>query len=668
MSRARPLAISAVIAAAAVGSAALVNVLAERFPFRLDGTSAGTLRPGPRTERILAALNDPVSIVVAAPRTTTGPREWERVSDTLAALSNASPLVRTSLIDTASPEGERAFRALEEDLRAQDAPALAALARAIDEGAGVAGAAARTISAELEPRLIARRDAAPAGSPEREQWNDRAAGLRVLASELQAAVSPGASIGPDQFAARRESLRAVLANAAGQADALAAKMPDPGAFRGLRDMCARAADALEQAPTPATTRIARALRSPPTALVIGPPGRGLTAVDPSALLAPADPDGPDPRRRAEELFATAVLALGDTPRPVVVLMHGEPGPFLARVAVFRRLEERLSARGIDLIEWAAAASPEPPPGAVGRADGRPVVFAVFSPAAWAGGGTEGQAPGAQRAEALAKAVRERMDAGDPILLSLNPSPMPGVGTPDPIAALLSPFGLEADSGRPLLRERFASGGRTVETDFTVLPRSVGPEAPALAAAIAGLPTFVPWPIDIGPIAGSQPDWIPLAVIAQEESVWRESRWLRLMQIPREQRPLAPDLPSFDADRDARLGAIVAAAARRTTPEGVRQRLVVVGSNSWFVDQVTGQTGEADGRAALVYPGNLELFDAAVHWLADQEDLIARGSEAAAVPVVRDLSPATITGLRVALIAGVPALILGAGVLFRWWRG
>jgi hypothetical protein len=98
-------------------------------------------------------------------------------------------------------------------------------------------------------------------------------------------------------------------------------------------------------------------------------------------------------------------------------------------------------------------------------------------------------------------------------------------------------------------------------------------------------------------------------------------------------------------------------------------MVVMGCYGWFLDAVTRQTaGIVDGRAVLNSPGNLEMFEAAVFWLAGQDDMIMRSAEAEAVPLIPALTEGQEKSLQWALIAGMPALVLLIGGAWRLLRG
>ncbi|VAX41239.1 hypothetical protein MNBD_PLANCTO03-495, partial [hydrothermal vent metagenome] len=190
-------------------------------------------------------------------------------------------------------------------------------------------------------------------------------------------------------------------------------------------------------------------------------------------------------------------------------------------------------------------------------------------------------------------------------------------------------------------------------------------------ATANLPTTLSWPVPITASEGSAWQTTPLLVLEDDPAIWRESQWLGLWQTPREQRGLLPNLPVFDEGIDTRNGpwTVALAAQRRDQPEGVRSgRLVVVGSNSWFADPIAFARQETDGRVSLVSPGNAELFEAAVLWLAGEDELIAQSAGARATPLVGAIDAGALSALRWALVAGLPIGVLLLGIVWRVVKG
>ena len=205
--------------------------------------------------------------------------------------------------------------------------------------------------------------------------------------------------------------------------------------------------------------------------------------------------------------------------------------------------------------------------------------------------------------------------------------------------------------------------------LTLLP---GASEHPISGAIRGLPILLPWPIALDRSSGEH-EIVVLAAIPGDAATWSETQWLRLWQaqgVPEQERHLIPEQPQFTEGVDQRDGpwTVAAAVERRSAETGGRQRLVAVGSNIWYTDRVAFNlvAGEA-GRAVTAWPGNLELFESSVYWLAGQERLIAQSVTARATPRVREMSKGELGVLRWGVVAGLPLAVLVVGGLLRLVR-
>jgi hypothetical protein len=193
--------------------------------------------------------------------------------------------------------------------------------------------------------------------------------------------------------------------------------------------------------------------------------------------------------------------------------------------------------------------------------------------------------------------------------------------------------------------------------------------------------MLPWSIPLFEHAvadKARTTFYPVYSVVASNEVWAESQWLRLWQTPRDQRMFLTDLPAFDAGRDSRWPEgkdtgrpqrwTVAAAAERAELGKPVQRALIVGSNGWFVDPITQQQATGpDGRPVPRNPGNMELFEGAVSWLAGQDDLIAQSPSARATAMIREIPAAELTRLRAAMVLGMPLLVLLTGGVYRLTR-
>jgi hypothetical protein len=700
--RARVGTMTAILVLAATVSLVIVNALVARVPMRWDVTSTGEHQISPRTAAVLSKLKEPHEVVIVGPlsdRTAIDGQARTRVEDVLAQLVRQSGgSVTSTSIDTGSAEGLRRYQELLARLSKREETKVAQQVSTITAAAATAEQLATALDA-LSPKLQAVKaaipDEAPAAAANRAYFEQRAAearlsarGLRDIASKsrqvLQATIDPLPIPDTDQAAGPlRSALADMQTGLASIADnirkfAAVEALPAPARDAGqplvaevgaLRDSAALARDSLERLPRLDLLRIASTLRTGNAVLVIGPPAEGLTAIDFGAILPPPNPANAraDYGRNAEELLSTALGTLGNPNRPIVILMHAQTRAVMERLPLFDFITERLAMRGLDVVLWPVVESADPPPTArLDPTGARPIVYAVFNTAGFAGG-QQGQT-GQERVAKLAKAITTLVDAGKPVLLSLMPSNAPSYGEKDPTSAFLPQFGLEADAGRPVLKEKLTPEGRRVEA-FEQLQPDAG-DHPILRA-VRGLPTRFEWPIPLRPVsqAPTRVTVTPLYTV-DDRSAWAESEWLRLFQVPISQHASVPDPPANDSPKDDPRGPFVIAAAAERTLAGVDkpQRLVVVGSNSWFSDPVLREPLQIEGRVVAANPGNAELFESSVMWLAGQDDLIAQSATARAAPIIVPLSGAVLLLLKLAASVGLPVAVLVAGAVYRVWRG
>lgn len=682
------------------------QLVAARADLRWDVTAGRDHLLAPRTLRLLEAIDAPHDVIIVADPSRHEPRVLRRVRDVLDALERAQPKLRCTMINPATGPGSGELARVVTRLLERESAAFTAAIAGIERIAAESESLAQWLQAELIKALEQAAEAASVRpDAQAQRWRDAATAMRLRQRELlDAAGAARGALGATYLAAvpaldrAVAALRAPLAAAADElahlallADSAAAASDQHLAdtfvtlarqVQTWRDRAAIAEHELAALPAPELVRVARMLEATEAALVIGPPApgvaasrAGLTAIDIDALFwtGPLDEQGAgleaDPGRRAEQLLATALATLADPAQPIVVLVHAERGRGVTTTPALAGLVAALELRGATVLEWPAALDPDPPPLAPADPTGRrPAVYVIVgTDSAVVAGDTPGLT-GPERVAALGAATQRLIDAGQSLLIAISPSTLPAYGQEDPAAQPLAQFGLRIDSGRPILRERFTPAGRVVDTDQLV---HVTDSDHPLASALSGLPILLPWPVPIELLNHPPEDVViqPLAFIPGERC-WAESQWFGYSRVPRAQRHLVADAPGFDPGRDSRADAwIVAAATQRPAPAGTGpvpwQRLVVVGSNGWFLDAVAQRREVIDGRAVLAWPGNLELFESAVWFLAGKDAQLGAGPSARATPLVRPVPHATLTLIRWLLIAGLPLAVLTIGAVGLW---
>src|SRR5262249_8427822 len=161
--------------------------------------------------------------------------------------------------------------------------------------------------------------------------------------------------------------------------------------------------------------------------------------------------------------------------PVVVLVHAEPtrlvddrgAPTPVAQRAFRRLFDRLRLTRADAAEWAIVESPTRPDLARLNPQGkRPIVWLAFPSPSRAGLDPRNAPLLAERNDRigrLAGAVRMLLDAGENVLVCVDPSDRPAIGEADPIVTSLAALGIKIDSGRPILRRESSPQGPLIHT-------------------------------------------------------------------------------------------------------------------------------------------------------------------------------------------------------------
>lgn len=669
----------------AIAGAAVILATDSYDPLRarVDLTALREHALSERTVRILSRLDSPCrAIVVAGPTGAAADASARRaLRDVLAELERSSPNLTLVWADAATAGGRRALEQSMADL-ANERRAAIEEQRAILSGAIESAEAIASSLATVNSLLLRARDAS-ASAEERERFERFAALARVRAGEISQAAQAGASaavsLGGQTIADVAEAQRALgeplsslgaelgdLVTALGQA-ASADAQEAARLVGAARDRALAAGDALARLDPVDLIAAARMLET--TSAVLLATGDGLVGVPFDNLFVPGEPDAP-PRFAGEELLATGLAALTSAASPIAILTHslatplfddqGQPtGPDAQDLVALRA---RLASLRIEAVEWAIGAQEDRPTlETIDPTGERPRVWIIIPSAAAAPGGSE-------RAAALGAALESLLTGGESALVTVEPSPMPAYGAPDPTIAPLEPWGIRVDSGRPLLRRESRADGQTV----VGAARLVGGETESpIGRAVRGLGVLLPWPTPI--TLGEAPEGVRRDVVLEQEptaNVWGESQWLAYRSLPPAQQRRLENQPAPDPSRDSVTGPwILAISAERQRPTSEEaQRIVVVGSHGWFFDPIAEEAAVLDGRRVLRQPGNGELLEASVLWLAGQDDLIAPGPRARQTPRIRPIEPGALLALRWALIAGLPIGALSLGALWRLLRG
>ncbi len=704
--RNRAVLLSVVTIGAIATSAVMLNLLAERFPVRIDVTATGQQKLSPRTLQLLRSLPGPTQLVVATNLTAADPRAKRNLTDTLDELQAAQPLFSRTMIDTGTPDGVKQFQSLVSSLLSRDRGVIDANLATINEAhrsaLGVAGTLRDRVSKGLEDAASAMPNRSQADIALRGYLQQIASLCRVRSDELNESLArvrdlievkdgmvpatdqAGAMLlsrlrgVADDIGAIHKELRAKVQSDATPADTRRAIAPITSHLETLSSELQKHFAPIAAMPKPDILRVSRALSAGEGALLIGEQlsekdtavvtsGTQLIGLDLQQLLPAgawidhAEVAKRDLRGRSEELLSTGLASILSPQRPVIILMTPDKRQYLGADPFFHTLDQHLATKGIDFIEWQLQKATGPDLQTVDPQRTRPRVYVTIAPEPIEGSGTDS---GIEFARKQAAAVAKLLDEGESVLINLNPSLAPVTGGKDPMNELLKPLGIDASTGTPIFQSVSTPNGNAVDSSRVVLAPG-GDDQHVIAKATGSLPTYVTWavPMTLTPPAKA-------LLVSKAEDSWAETQWSTLRKYTREDLAFAADRPKFDGGRDKRLESgmewTIAGASEREVGGRV-QRVVVVGSNSWFADAITQQTVTVEGRPVVQYPGNMELFDASVAWLARQDEQIALSPGARSVAMVKPVAAERLKLIRSALIAGPAGLVALVGLVVWFLR-
>ena len=680
---------SLVLIIAATISAGLAGAIADRFNAQYDVTATREHSLAARTQGLLDQLDQDVEIIVVADQRQVDARVRNRMRDVLAALDRASPRITITRIDPVTDVGRAEFERVSERVRGLYEEDIERRRDTVEE----AVAAAEAMAAELDALSTALLDMEPAlrsvSDPRAAEVENVAAVARLQAQSLrQTAAQSQSAIDGDlsaiesaraalaaAFASQRDQLQQFvleIENAARDAEGHEAVRAQWLAARAIaaraRDEAALQADALLRLGPSEANAVMRILASADAVIVMAD---GRSTAIPFTTLFPTteriDEAGgvvTDLRFIGEELLTTAIASLTRSTTPIVAIVHnlpgrlvtetGEPSSPQAAQAIGAMLD-RFQLRGMGVREWPIVLDATRPTRITLDPSGeRPIVWVAF--------GTEGtSADASQRFDAYARAVEGLIEDGESVLVSVAPSTRPASGGEDPLSTALQPLGVNPQSGFPLVRSVRTATGRAFDLSF-VIRQSESDHI--IANAIDGLPLTLTWvtPFEI------DDDATATAIIAIEDSpdVWAEAEWRAHANAP-DDRPWgspAPPEPNDIFDIVDGPWPIAVAIEHRASPSSRQQRVIAVGSPGWFFDRLANRTATAEGRTITLSPGNHELLEASIYWLAGQNDMIAPSARTADIPRIGPMSDAQLALIRYSLILGLPLLVLAIGAGLR----
>ncbi|HRJ49737.1 MAG TPA: hypothetical protein PKU91_04350, partial [Phycisphaerales bacterium] len=168
----------------------MVNVIARRFPARLDVTATGDHRLAPRTQSLLETLDGSYVVALAGDFSSVERGPMERVRDVLGQMQRVSPRLGVRFLDTSSPAGQQEFVGLIGELAGRERDVLDLQSRSIRAAADRGLTTAEYLESGLAPAISSIRDLLPMDASSlriREALDARSAACRLSAADLRVA-------------------------------------------------------------------------------------------------------------------------------------------------------------------------------------------------------------------------------------------------------------------------------------------------------------------------------------------------------------------------------------------------------------------------------------------------------------------------------------------------
>jgi Flp pilus assembly pilin Flp len=372
----------------------------------------------------------------------------------------------------------------------------------------------------------------------------------------------------------------------------------------------------------------------------------------------------------EQAISSAILSVVQPDKVKVVFVTTSSHPVSnTQQDGWSDMADRLRADNFDVSEWSPpqAQPGQPPESSAPPAMGKNVVWIVFPP----------DPPSQQQMmmsmppnpQAIIDELKKHLDQGGQALFlaqSGGGSPFSMGNDGYPYNDLLKPFGVWVQSKYTVVHNFPSQGGDTQALPRIIISRYPDTEITRPLQSLQSL--LIGFPGQMGDLIGgptvvsilnNPPANVEAQVIV--ESPKDGDTWATTNFSP---------TVKFDSTKDMKAPCPMAVSAVKGKGTPDEQRVVVIGSTLVGCNFLINDTAQMDdsGRISILHnPGNAELVNNSMLWLAGYKNMISVSSKSAAALRIRDISPAMMGFLRASMWAGLPilSLVLGGIVwLFR----
>ncbi|HEB61429.1 MAG TPA: hypothetical protein ENJ06_06355 [Phycisphaeraceae bacterium] len=640
----------------------LVNLLARKINFTADLTRGGRYTLSPRTKTIIHELQQPLELALVLEPGSLTSIELDDLDSLLKAYQRAGDgEITITRINAGSPGDVAAFDALVHRLRSLYADSADRMQKLLDDALRVSKTQAQVLNSAksgVQAALAEVTRESEASKAVAQYLGLLSNHSRAMSEAVQQATrmldtqSSGTPI-PDY-----DSARAILAAAMDQptrltgiyADYFDILSKDNGVtatgrskfaalsriFRNGSNELAKSREALLRPEPLELSEIVRGMQSTSYLLVLG---SERAASIPLSSLFPADNRTGIRRFAGEEAISVVIASLTTTETPLVYFLHAEKQSLFGPNSGLITIAQRLSGQRIHLAEWSVATSADPPQIPFPDA---PRVYIVIPPG-------DRNTDSLERRSRLATVVADLINQGECVLYHLAPSSLAAAGQNDVLLEPLKPLGISARTDLQIISSASSPAGPVISDSLEVDHYH---EGHIVSDACRNLPSRF---YDLVPlIADKHPENVSITPLIEvgsssNDNIWAESDWLG-----GQWQKATPD-----GNRDISHGPFtIAYACERVIPDSQKtQRVIIIGcSPSWMGDNVAGQ----NEGGVLTNPGNAELLDACVYYLAHLDKLVMPGTASVQVPRVAGDAP--VRAAAWITIVVMPALVLILGFI------
>ncbi len=363
------------------------------------------------------------------------------------------------------------------------------------------------------------------------------------------------------------------------------------------------------------------------------------------------PEAPDRLFAGEKAVSSTLLGMFQKEKPAVLFVRsGGPATMPMRSpmgggqpAPYGQIAERLRKANFIVQDWDPQRQPEMPE----VADASKIVLVLVPP-----GQPNPQMPSPPPSpEAYAPAVA-MIRQGAPAIVMGEPAGMFQQGVP--YADLFATFGVEATFNAVAVQSVVVDAAGTEEA----LPQIQITDYPSheITDPVGALPSMLltASPLEVKEAPGEALSLSPLIELPAGRNYWADTVIMEAMQRQ----------ATFDAAEDIPGPVPLALAVTRQTGGG-EQKVVLFGDADFAQDRVAFYRNPVLLRDRIEmqyqFPGNAEVFLNACLWVSGSEHLIAVSPEAIQARRIGDLGGWQLP-IQILIIAGLPALVLGAGLL------